>query len=106
VIDRSLCNDSRFALSCTVSIGQLPPDEDHPFGHGKFEAIGSLFLSLILLGSGLGVGLLSNQKLVEIMSLHRHHSHAGSAALASMAAAVVLPGFPAPIAAAINVVLK
>jgi cation diffusion facilitator family transporter len=89
-----------------VSIGRLPPDEDHPFGHGKFEAIGSLFLSLILLGTGLGIGLLSNQKLVEIISLHR--SGANAALLASNAATtvVVLPGFPALIMAAISVASK
>jgi len=31
-----------------VQMGRLPPDEDHPYGHGKFEAIGSLFLALTL----------------------------------------------------------
>jgi cation diffusion facilitator family transporter len=87
-----------------VSIGRLPPDEDHPFGHGKFEAIGSLFLSLILLGTGLGIGLLSNQKLVEIISLHR--SGAALAASQTAAASVRLPGFPALIMAGISVVSK
>jgi cation diffusion facilitator family transporter len=94
-----------------VSIGRLPPDDDHPFGHGKFEAIGSLFLSLILLGTGLGIGLLSNQKLVEIIALHRSSGANAAALLASSGTAaaatvVVLPGFPALIMAAISVVSK
>lgn len=83
---------------CAVSIGRLPPDEDHPFGHGKFEAIGSLFLSLTLLGTGLGIGLISNQKLVEIISLHRKGT--------ALASAAVLPGLPALIMAAVSVVSK
>lgn len=83
---------------CAVSIGRLPPDEDHPFGHGKFEAIGSLFLSLTLLATGLGIGLMANQKLVEIISLHRKGT--------ALASAAVLPGFPALIMAALSVVSK
>lgn len=27
----------------------LPPDEDHPYGHGRFEAVGSLGVSALLL---------------------------------------------------------
>ena len=80
-----------------VSVGRLPPDEDHPYGHGKFEAVGSLFLSLTLLGTGLGIGLLSNQKLLEILRLQRQ----GAAA-----AATPLPGIAALAMAGISVMVK
>eukprot|EP00957_Ditylum_brightwellii_P012278 927678-Ditylum_brightwellii.AAC.1 len=41
-----------FITLLAVQITKLPPDEDHPYGHGKFEAIGSLFLDLTLLTTG------------------------------------------------------
>lgn len=31
-----------------------PPDEDHPYGHGRFETFASLVLGLVLLGVGCG----------------------------------------------------
>ena len=34
---------SDFITLWAVQLGRLPPDDDHPYGHGKFEAIGSLF---------------------------------------------------------------
>ena len=60
---------SDFITLWAVKIGRLPPDEDHPYGHGKFEAVGSLFLSLTLLVTGVGVGAASNRKLLEILGL-------------------------------------
>ncbi len=32
-----------------VRMSALPPDEDHPYGHGRFEAVGSLGVSALLL---------------------------------------------------------
>ena len=48
-------------LSDVVTLGALhiaskPPDEDHPYGHGKFESIGALAVSAMLLATGAGVG--------------------------------------------------
>jgi divalent metal cation (Fe/Co/Zn/Cd) transporter len=34
-----------------------PADRDHPYGHGKFESLGTLTLSAILVGTGVGIGL-------------------------------------------------
>lgn len=62
---------SDFITLWAVQIGRLPPDDDHPYGHAKFEAIGSLFLALTLLGTGLSVGAVSNKKLIEILSTQR-----------------------------------
>lgn len=60
---------SDFITLWAVQISRLPPDEDHPYGHGKFEAVGSLFLALMLLGTGLHVGTTSNAKLFKILSM-------------------------------------
>ena len=67
-------------------------------GHGKFEAVGSLFLSLTLLGTGLGVGAVSNRKLLEIISLQRQGLLQQSS--------VVIPGFAAMFMAALSIVSK
>ena len=31
---------------------ELPPDQSHPFGHGKFETLATLFQALVITGSG------------------------------------------------------
>ena len=59
---------SDFITLWSVSVARLPPDEDHPYGHSKFEAIGSLFLSLTLLLTAGSVGWHSNQQLLDILS--------------------------------------
>ena len=33
-----------------------PPDEDHPYGHGKVESLGTLFMASALLATGAGMG--------------------------------------------------
>lgn len=45
-----------------ISHSLKPADEDHPFGHGKFEYILSLFLglSIILIAYNLGKGVIQN----------------------------------------------
>ena len=58
---------SDFITLWAVQIARLPPDDDHPYGHGKFEAVGSLFLSLTLLGTGLSVGSWSYDRMHEVL---------------------------------------
>ena len=60
---------SDFITLWSVHFGRLPPDEDHPFGRGKFESIGSLFLSLTLLVTGISLGAVSNKRLTDILSI-------------------------------------
>lgn len=48
----------------SVNMSRLPPDDDHPQGHAKFEALGSLFLALTLMVTGLGVAGASQKKLL------------------------------------------
>jgi cation diffusion facilitator family transporter len=33
-----------------------PPDKEHPYGHGKAEAVAGLFTALVVLGAGAGIG--------------------------------------------------
>lgn len=48
-----------------LRIASIPPDEDHPYGHGKYENIGAFGVSVLLCGTGCGVGWHS----VELMSM-------------------------------------
>ena len=50
-----------------IVVGARPPDEDHPFGHGKAEAIAAAAVSLILLAAGAGIAV---QALREIRTPH------------------------------------
>lgn len=38
-----------------IRVSQKPEDEDHTYGHGKFETLASVAIGLILLGTGLGL---------------------------------------------------
>ena len=40
----------------TLRLAALPPDEDHPYGHGRFESIGSLLIASLLLFAGFSFG--------------------------------------------------
>lgn len=39
----------------SLKIARKPADEDHPFGHGKAEAISSAIVGLMLIAAGLGI---------------------------------------------------
>jgi cation diffusion facilitator family transporter len=39
----------------THRIGKLPQDEDHPYGHGRAETIGTTLVGLIIIVTGIGV---------------------------------------------------
>ena len=83
---------SDFVTLWAVRIGRLPPDEDHPYGHGKFEAVGSLSVSVLLLFAGAGIGAGSYSRLIQIIS--------------GKAKSTPIPTAPALIVAAISVVSK
>ena len=74
---------SDFVTLWAVQIARLPPDDDHPYGHGKFEAIGSLFLAMTLLGTGLGIGVASYHRLVEVIGMQRAGIKVGTHAMKS-----------------------
>jgi cation diffusion facilitator family transporter len=78
----------------------LPPDDDHPYGHGKFEAIGSLFLALTLFGTGISVGVVSNKKLLDVIAIQ------SSSGIHAQSLVGQIPTFPALFMAALSIVSK
>lgn len=44
------------------------PDDDHPYGHGRFETLGSWILGAVLIFVGLGIAYDSVQKMAEVTS--------------------------------------
>lgn len=38
-----------------VIVGSRPADSSHPFGHGKFETLSGMVLSVVLIGVGIGI---------------------------------------------------
>lgn len=92
---------SDFITLWSVSVARLPPDDDHPYGHSKFEAIGSLFLSLTLLATAGSVGWHSNQQLLQILSNPAVRS-ASSVAEAS----IPVPGLLALFMAGLSILSK
>lgn len=51
-----------------LAIAAQPADEDHPFGHGKAEAMAAAVVSLLLLGAAAGIGI---QAVREIRTPHQ-----------------------------------
>jgi cation diffusion facilitator family transporter len=46
-----------------LKISSLPPDEDHPYGHGKAEPIAGLIVSLALLAAAVFIAVQSSQEI-------------------------------------------
>src|SRR5262245_33355225 len=40
-----------------LRIASQPPDENHPYGHGKAEALAALMVSCLLIAAGLGIAV-------------------------------------------------
>ena len=53
---------------CSLKVSSKPPDDDHPYGHGKAEQLGALFSALSLLAAG---GVIAWHSALNI--IHRHH---------------------------------
>jgi cation diffusion facilitator family transporter len=39
----------------SLRVAAKPPDEDHPYGHGRFETVGTAALAVVLLGAAAGI---------------------------------------------------
>lgn len=80
------------------------------FRHGKFESIGSLFLSLTLLATGLGVGSWSYERMRTVLTSQKVLTSAATALSATAAtvaeSAIKIPAWPALILAAISIASK
>jgi cation diffusion facilitator family transporter len=40
-----------------LAVGARPPDENHPYGHGKAEALAALTVAVLIAAAGTGIGL-------------------------------------------------
>jgi cation diffusion facilitator family transporter len=49
----------------SLRVSAIPPDEDHPYGHGKAEQLGALFSALSLLGAGAAIAVQSTRNLID-----------------------------------------
>lgn len=47
-----------------MKIGAQPPDKDHPFGHGKAEALAALIVALSLLAAAIFIGFQSINEII------------------------------------------
>jgi cation diffusion facilitator family transporter len=45
-----------FVVVLAARIGARPPDKDHPWGHGKFETLGALLVSVAIVLAGAQIG--------------------------------------------------
>ncbi|CAI5734795.1 unnamed protein product [Hyaloperonospora brassicae] len=52
----------------SVKVARLPPDQKHPYGYGKYEAVGSLSVGAILVLCGVGIGADGLQAMQQIWS--------------------------------------
>ena len=50
-----------------TEVSSLPPDEDHPYGHGKAESIAGMVIALALLAAAAFIGV---QNVPEIITPH------------------------------------
>jgi cation diffusion facilitator family transporter len=48
-----------FAVLIGLRAAKLPPDEDHPYGHGKAEPIAAIIVSVLLMLAGVEIGISS-----------------------------------------------
>ncbi len=75
--------------------------------HGKFESIGSLFLSLTLVAAGLSIGAWSYERMHQVLVNQKFLLAAKSSSIVPMVSEVVkLPEWPAVILAIISIVSK
>ena len=72
-----------------VKISGKASDEDHPYGHDRFECVASIILAILLGVTGVGIGLTGVQKLID-----GHYD------------TLVVPGMLALAAAVISIVVK
>ena len=61
---------SLFLIFC-IKLAQRPPDQEHPFGHGRYEPIGGMLLGIFLVVLGI---IMFIQQLLSLShhELHRH----------------------------------
>ncbi|MCW5767409.1 MAG: cation transporter [Phycisphaeraceae bacterium] len=64
--------------------GAQPPDEDHPFGHGKAEALAALAVAVLIVGAGIGIGIHA------LREIHRPHEAPRSFTIVVLIAVILI----------------
>jgi cation diffusion facilitator family transporter len=67
-----------------LRIGEKPPDENHPYGHGNAETIAAFLVALIILATGVFVGISAIQLIA-----HKQFETPATIALAAAAISIV-----------------
>lgn len=49
-----------------LTMASRPPDEDHPYGHGRLETLSGFVVGLLLAATGAGISLSSMQRIYEV----------------------------------------
>jgi cation diffusion facilitator family transporter len=52
-----------------LAIGAIPADEDHPYGHGKAEALAGLVVGMLVFAAGIGIGV---KAMHDIRTIHEN----------------------------------
>ena len=80
------CSDlgTDFFLIIGTFFSNKPADEDHPYGHDRFECVASIILAILLGVTGVGIGLTGVQKLMA-----GHYDTLAVPGMLALAAAVI-----------------
>jgi divalent metal cation (Fe/Co/Zn/Cd) transporter len=87
------------ATILTVRLSRMPPDAEHPYGHGRYEHVGALSVSGLLGISGAAIAWHSyEQVLVEMVQMEASSSSsAAAAAAAALGAGAEVAAASAPV---------
>jgi hypothetical protein len=95
----AMLSDAAHSFSDLISDGvtlvamrasRLPADSDHPYGHGRFETIGAMFVGAMLVAAAAGVGGHATDALLGVRGARAHaHIAPGGVALAAALVSVV-----------------
>jgi hypothetical protein len=88
----------------TVRIANLPADDDHPYGHGRFEALGALAIAGMLIMAAVGFGSYAYETFCEMIVGNYGQHHAAVAITAT--ATTPSTGKIALVAAAVSILSK
>ncbi len=72
-----------------IIAAERPADADHPWGHGKAEGLASLFQSMFILVSGLGLAIHTTNRFLHQDAIQLEHSWIGVAVMAVSSVATI-----------------
>jgi hypothetical protein len=90
----------------TVRIANLPADDDHPYGHGRFEALGALAIAGMLIMAAVGFGSYAYESFCEMILAVSASASVSGNTLSSGHATTTTTGKIALVAAAVSILSK